>query len=301
MISRPLLASPIEQEDLPKLRYPVFVSEKLDGFRCLIHPERGAVARSFKPIPNHHVYEELSNEEFNGFDGELTLRKNVEFYQISSAITSFEGMPDFMFHIFDDFTNHMSPYIDRYEQLIHRIEELQHLHDFLKLHPQYTCSDGGAVLEIYEKLVNEGAEGVIIRSPTAVYKSGRSTVKEQILLKLKPLHDAEAKIIGFLPLQSNQNVANQDLFGLIERSSKQAGLVEQDTLGSLVVSSPEFGEFSIGTGFTQSMRDYIWRNRHEFEGELVTFTYQKIGMKKKPRFPSFLRMRNIRMFREKDR
>jgi len=52
-INRPMLAVAIK--DLDDLDYPLYVSPKLDGIRCLIHPELGPVSRKFKPIPNDHI------------------------------------------------------------------------------------------------------------------------------------------------------------------------------------------------------------------------------------------------------
>lgn len=295
MITRPMLASPIEEKDLVKLRYPLYLSEKLDGVRCLIHPELGAIARSFKPIPNLHTFEKLTDPQLHGFDGEIMLRNRAEFSNVISSVMSEEGHPDFVFYVFDDFTNHKDDYYDRVVRLIKRIEKMEEdpAYKHVELLIQYTCKTPQEVKERYDDMVANGAEGVIVRSPLAPYKSGRSTVREQFLLKMKPMHDTEGVIVGYEPLRTNTNVAKHDLFGLTERSSHKAGLVEQSTLGALILEHPKFGKVKVGTGFSQALRDYIWQNREELKGQEVTFAYQKVGMKNKPRFPSFLKMKNI--------
>jgi len=53
--------------------------------------------------------------------------------------------------------------------------------------------------------LRDGFEGVMLRSPSGRYKFGRSTLKENLLLKLKRFEDAEAQIIGFEELSHNAN------------------------------------------------------------------------------------------------
>jgi DNA ligase-1 len=72
VIKRPILAEKIEPSELENLKYPVLVSPKLDGIRCLIVDGK-ALSRSFKPIPNLFIQSLLSKQEFNGLDGELVL------------------------------------------------------------------------------------------------------------------------------------------------------------------------------------------------------------------------------------
>ena len=293
MITRPLLASPVDRDDLKKLRYPVMVSEKLDGIRCLIHPAKGPVSRQFKIIANDYIREILDQPEFHGFDGELMLRRaDAEFHHIQSAVRSEPGHPDFLYRVFDDFSNPGHPFMDRYEKLAERIESIQ-ANNIIWFHGQEICTNPEEVIKWYTTYLDKGYEGIIIRSPLAHYKSGRSSVREQFLLKMKPLKDTEGIIVGFHELFSNQNQAEEDMFGLTTRSSKRAGLVGQDTLGALVLEHLEFGKVKVGTGFTTALRDWIWRNRERLRGEKVTFSYQKIGMKNKPRFPSFQKILNV--------
>lgn len=237
----------------------------------------------------------LNNGDFNGFDGELVLNNTDEFNSVLSAVMTEDGRPDFIFQVFDDFTCPDQGFLERYESLINRFGPISRLYEYVKLLKQSTCSSPEDVWGTYLDFVEEGGEGIILRSPTAPYKSGRSTKREQFLLKMKPLADSEAIIIGFKALKSNQNEAEEDLFGLTKRSSHKANMVEQDTLGAFVVKHPEFGEFQIGMGkgLTQKLRKWIWDNRDKLLGEEMTFSYQDVGKKDKPRFPKFMRLRNI--------
>ena len=64
-----------------------------------------------------------------------------------------------------------------------------------------------------------GYEGIMLRDPNGTYKFGRSTARDNILLKVKRFLDDEAEVIGIEEKMSNQNVAEKDNFGRTERSS----------------------------------------------------------------------------------
>jgi DNA ligase-1 len=143
-----------------------------------------------------------------------------------------------------------------------------------------------------QQCLDAGHEGVMVRDPFGGYKYGRATLKQGWLTKVKPFEDAEATIIGFEEQMRNGNEATTDNLGHTERSSHKANLVPKGTLGALVVESEKFGQFNIGTGFDDAFRAEVWANRAYYQGKLVTFRYQAIGTKDKPRIPSFKGIRN---------
>ena len=150
-----------------------------------------------------------------------------------------------------------------------------------------------AQLDLYlQQCLAAGHEGVMVRDPFGGYKYGRATLKQGWLTKVKPFEDAEAMIIGFEEQMKNGNEATTDNLGHTERSSHKANLVPKGTLGALVVESEKFGQFNIGTGFDDAFRAEVWANRDAYLGKLVTFRYQAIGTKDKPRVPSFKGIRN---------
>lgn len=285
---KPMLAGKLEDPDA--LTYPVLVSPKLDGIRCLIINGQ-PVSRNLKPIPNLVVRERLSG--LPAMDGELIVgdpRAQDVFNRTSSGIMSGSGVPQFKFWVFDALTNAPMPFLER-----------------LALAKSYANSCGKDVQYVAHKMVDNakqlleyeaqmllaGYEGIMIRALQGPYKQGRSTLREGWLLKLKRFSDGEAKVVGFEELEHNHNEQQRDALGRSKRSSAKAGRQAADTLGSLHVQDVVTGEnFSIGSGFTEAERSDIWRRRGSFLGRLVKYRYQPTGVKNAPRFPTFLGWRD---------
>lgn len=285
MSFKPLLAS--EAEDLDKLRYPVYISPKLDGIRVVIR-DGIPMTRSLKPIRNRHITSLLNNPVFNFLDGEIIVGDPVApdvFQKTQSGVMSFEGTPTFLLHCFD-YTKYPE---DNF------ILRLQAAESICKDHPDYLISvphglvENRDQLEKYENmLVQKGFEGAMLRDPAGHYKMGRSTFREGILLKLKRFLDDEAEIIGFEEMLSNQNELETNELGYAKRSSKKEGMVPMDTLGKLRVQSPKFpASFGVGSGFTSAMRKEIWDNKEKYLGKTITYKYQPVGIKELPRMPIF--------------
>lgn len=290
---RPLLAATIDNDgQLELLRYPMIASPKVDGIRVLIHPELGPVTRSMKPVRNRHVNSLLYDPRFHGFDGEITcgpIAADDVFQRTTSGVMAADGNDDFTYWVFDDYTYSEDPYVERLRRAQERVYEassttgmthVRHLWWRLVKNPT-------DVLDAEIDWLAHGFEGIMLRSQESKYKFNRSTLNEQILLKLKRFTDADAIIIGFESLQSNQNPQTRSALGLASRSNHKDGKVEVQTLGNLRVTCEGFGEFNVGSGFDQALRDEIWGNRKTYLGKTIKFKYQAVGIKDKPRFPIF--------------
>lgn len=283
---KPLLAV---EADLSKFRMPCYLSPKLDGIRTLILNGK-AVTRNLKPIPNKYIRGilEAHADLIKDFDGELIVGSPTAsdcFNKTSSAVMSFEGTPDFKFYVFDRVGE--GSYWDRWLDA-----EIYCDLPFVEFVGQHFVPDMDILNKFEAKFVGLGYEGVMTRSPEGVYKQGRSTAKEQILLKIKRFKDSECIIIGYEERLHNANEATTNALGHTERSSHKANMQPMDTLGALIVESPDFEElFRIGTGFTDESRKEIWDNRDKHLGNMVKYKYQECGVKDKPRFPVYLGIR----------
>lgn len=288
MITRPLLAATLE--DLSTLKYPVLATPKLDGIRVL-KVDGKALTRSFKPIPNTHIRALLEKHLPDGVDGELMTAGT--FNDIQSRVMSFDGEPEFMFYAFDYVSAKLDdPYRDRIQNLFDVIEKKITPFRIVVLYPEIIENEK-ELLRYEEECLKKGFEGVMIRNPLGKYKCGRSTTKEQILLKLKRFYDAEAKVIDFEEKMQNENIQERDEFGLSKRSSKKEGLVPANTLGALIVEDLTTGvKFGLGSGFDDELKREIWLNKSKYKNQIVKYKYQSVGVKNAPRFPVFLGFRS---------
>lgn len=274
------------------LRYPVLVSPKLDGVRCLII-NGVAVSRSFKPIPNQFVQTLFGKSSLNGLDGELIVgppSANDVYQQTMSGVMSRDGNPAVTFWVFDDLSlGADQPFIRRFAGIEIRIRKV----GCVKLVKHVKLLNEEALLTHEALTLSDGYEGVMIRDPEGQYKYGRSTLKEGWLLKLKRFEDAEAMIVGMTPLMHNDNEAKLNELGQLERSSHKAGKVAMRKLGSFLVRDLKTDvEFEVGTGFTEAQRLSFWREAPF--GRIIKYKSQPTGVKDKPRFPVFLGFRDER-------
>ena len=288
---KPMLAVSVALE---QVKYPVMVSPKLDGIRCL-GTDNGPRSRTLKPIPNKYVRNMLSQKLYSGMDGELIVgpwTANDAMQRTTSGVMSVEGRPEFQWAVFDMWDRPATPFEQRYYSLLELVQQ-----DAWKwLYPvqQDWIETPEELLHLEDEYINAGYEGTILRDPRSKYKYGRSTIKEQYLLKRKPLADAEGLVVGFRYLEHNENEATKDAVGKTVRSNQQANqVIDYERIGAIevkVLNGPFEGALvSIGTGFTDEDRRMLSQMQfmNSMVGQVVTFTYQASGSKDAPRFPSF--------------
>lgn len=285
-IVRPMLACSrnVWIKDLQSLQYPMFVSTKQDGVRCrLDQNDEGdivAMSRALKPLPNCHIQswaENLSNFHV-GLDGEIVI-PGMKFNDIQSWVMSgYTGPKQFEFRVFDIF--HSYPFIDRYELLLSISDCFDKRAKLLKQMVVFNPKD----IECqFEYVTDHGEEGLILRSPSGLYKSGRSTWNQAYSLKMKKFEDGEGIIVGYYPLSKNENPSVLNELGLKKKSSHQDNKILQNLLGGWIVQTREFGTIRVGSGPTLAQRKRWWKRRTTMVGEEVTFQFQRHGMKDKPR------------------
>lgn len=285
---RPLLAAAVL--DTAKLKFPVYASIKLDGIRCTII-DGVATSRSLKPLPNRKVQILFGKHKFNGLDGELTCGDPTAydcFKRTTSMVMSEDSRDSVVFRPFDHCLFPKMAFAQRFEL----VREIADAEGTMFLVRQHLMRDHHELDAFVQQVLVWGYEGVIVRSPDGIYKFGRSTIKEGILLKIKPFSDTEGTIIGATELFHNANPAFLDERGFTKRSTAKEGKVGTGTLGSFKVKAPCFLEpFEIGTGFTEAERKTFWEQLPSLLGTSVKFKYQALGSYNKPRCPVFLGFR----------
>ena len=190
-----------------KLRYPVCVQKKLDGYRCLANFKDNQVhlyTRTMKPYYHlHHIREELMKikDFFNSsgdmyFDGEL-YEHGIKLHNIGSIVrreeVSNEEMRSVSYYIFDTFElNHMDrTFSERYSILENIFKK--HSFQYLKLVKCVEVNNYEDVLKENEKYLMEGYEGVIVRNLDGLYQFNK---KSYDVLRTKEFKKKEFEIIG---------------------------------------------------------------------------------------------------------
>jgi DNA ligase-1 len=287
---KPQLA--IEQTKVKTQPVNMYMSEKLDGIRCIVF---GGVAysRSLKPIPNKFIqaYVNYWAHILEGMDGELIVGdKNAPdvFNQSTSGVMRIEGEPDFTFWVFDRY-HHKATWLERYAFLVNnelppdRVRVLEH----------FLVEDDENIDHFEAKMLAQGAEGIMLRDADAKYKCGRSGTKNPELQKVKRFVDNEFEIIGWEPKYTNTNAAKTNELGRTARSTAKEGMVALDTMGSLILCTSKGDTFSCGSGMTDAIREDLWERRETLIGQLAKVKYFDVGTGYNvPRFPVLVGIRH---------
>lgn len=271
--------------DINLIKYPKYCSNKLDGIRCLIVNGK-ALSRSLKPIPNLHIQKTLAKFDLDGCDGELMV--NGDFNDVQSAVMSVHGTPDFTYQVFD-FVDTSLKFNDRITQALHKVYSCKS--DKVKFLAQHKVESADDVALRYALATAAGDEGLILKDINGLYKFGRSTLKQETMLKLKQIIDDEAIVVGFTELQHNNNDAYLDEVGNQVRSDHKAFKEGGGTLGALVV---KYGmhTFNIGSGFDLKQRQTIWDDKEKYRNEPVKFKHLGLSKYGVPRCPIYLTFRH---------
>jgi DNA ligase-1 len=275
-------------EDVATLKYPLLASPKLDGVRAIVTPDGALLSRSLKPIPNPFVNGLFGKQALAGLDGELILGSPTAtdvYRQTVGAVSRHEGGPMVNFHVFDrwDSAGTFSSRIKEATKAAGRVARV--------IAVEHTVVSTAAELMRYEDAVLEqGYEGVILRAPDGKYKFGRSTLREQGMLKLKRFTDSEFLLIGVEEELSNANEAKRNALGRTERSTAKAGMVPTGRAGALHGKDLKSGvEFHLGTGLCDDDREWFWKHKDRLIGKFVgKYKSFLIGAKDLPRFPVYL-------------
>lgn len=279
------------------VQFPLYASPKLDGIRCVVS-DAVPVSRKFIPIKNDMIRAVLSLPALEGFDGELisgpVTAENV-FNMTTRAVMTIRGEPQFTFHVFDDFSKPDLAYNVRQVMLCERMLTVRDALPFIEYVDPTRIETWEGLVAYEDMVLSKGYEGVITRSPDMPYKFGRSTKKQQGMLKLKRFTDSEAEVIGFVELMVNQNADVRDNLGHAKRSKAQAGLVAGDTLGTLQCRDCFTGvDFEIGMfkGLNDGDKKEIWDHRESYLGAFVKYSHFSHGAIDKPRHSKFLGWRD---------
>jgi DNA ligase-1 len=281
--------------NLKTLHYPVLVQPKFDGVKLVRFNDK-LTGRSFKPLRNKLLNELCDNDLYNGFEGEVIVGANCYADNLcrntTSVVNSFDKIDTFTWLVFDyitDKTIELS-YFDRIRALKVYIKENENefkinIHIVL----EKLVENEEELLAFEKKQLDLGAEGIIIRDGSSLYKQGRVTAHSQEVMRLKRFVHEEGEILELLEGDSNDNEAITNELGRTERSTHQENMIPNGMVGSIIVRSLVDNSIDkIGAGcMTHEERKYYFENPSELIGKIAKYKHFPKGVKDKKRFPQF--------------
>ncbi len=274
---------------------PMLASVKLDGIRA-IKDQGQLLSRTRTAIPNNFIRTWIERNLPDGVDGELLIH-DESFNDVQSGVMSEDGEPDFYYALFDYVSCGSSePFAQRYAKLQKMVAGLSpEAQDRIWVVPQIEMHDPKELAAFEERAVEDEYEGIMVREAAAPYKSGRSTLRSQGLLKWKRFEDSEAEVLDYFPLEHNANEGKRNVFGRTKRSHAKAGMEEMPLLGKILVKDIKTGQvFKVGSGFNAEEREELWKKRDSLKGKIITYKFQPAGVKEAPRFPRWKGFRDKR-------
>ncbi len=234
------------------------MSEKLDGVRAYWTGKELLTKTGTKIYaPNWFI------KDFPPFelDGELWTKRN-DFENIQNIVLDenptikWEGITYNIFEV----PNTNGDFNKRLEKIKLWLDS--NPNKYIKIIPQKICKNEIELDNFLKELLKQKAEGVIIKNPNLDYFVGRS----DDILKVKNFYDDEGLVIGL-------NYSKDNKFK------------------SLKIKLNNGVVFNLGGGFSD-----IERKNPPKIGDIVTFKYYDLTKNNKPKFASYLRIRNKEQF-----
>jgi len=197
-------------------------------------------------------------------DGELYLH-GMDFSDIHSIVGRTVNLhpehEQMEYHIFDIVSN--EPQYKRHQ----RLDKLKSIiKPPLKIVPTYGAVSLEDVMQMYDHILSQGYEGIIVRHIDSIYQRKRS----RYVMKFKPKKDDWYRIVGY-------------------KEEVSIDGIPKGRLGSLECQGNDIDTFFVGSGLTDDLRETLWRERESLIGNLCHVQYQNITSGKGvPRFPIFV-------------
>lgn len=299
---KPILAC---DANLETCKWPKIAMPKVDGVRGV--DDNGLVARSGKKFPNLLNTRRFSLPIFKGFDGEMVVDDIVGdgiCNRTNSALTTIHGTVETRWCLFDLSLRPDDPYYKRLNDLENYVKALTDknpsLGSMIWVIPYVVVNSKEEFESVESEWVAQGFEGAILRDPNGKYKFGRCTEREDNYTRVKRFMDSEIVVTKILEGQINNNDTKRTPHGYIERSTCAENMIPSGMVGTIVGTAVENvvfkgrviihkgQEVDVSPGkMSHEDRLRYWENPSDILGKLVKYQHFPIGVKDKPRFPTF--------------
>lgn len=311
-IIKPFLPKDVDEAKLKFHSYGLIAMPKIDGSFAFIQNET-LYARSLKQHENIYTTKQYSNPDFEGLRGELIAGNNPVAEGLcrdtSSALRTIQGQPYTTLWCFDYVTHDTKdlPYEERYELLQLVVNKLKDKYNYIKCIESYRVFNIEQYIALRSAFMQAGYEGLVLRDPKTKHKEGRSSAVKPELWRWKPYATAEIKVTRIEEGTTNLNEATKNELGKTTRSSHQENLQPNGLVGTivgeLIADLKDYAgttialkgtEINVSAGEMKAKeRKYYFENQQEIVGQVVEFSYMSYGLKDKPRFSVFKRIRSI--------
>ena len=166
--------------------------------------------------------------------------------------------------------------------------------------PMRTVYNMEELLAADDDYLLNGYEGTILRDLNAQHKSGRSTVREGGLLRIKRFVQEETLVISINEGRTNNNDQQTNELGRSFRTSHQDNQTPNGMVGSLecmIIKDSELFKkgqlITVSKGeMTNDEAKFYFNNPHLIIGQIISFKHFPKGVKDQPRFPTFSHIRS---------
>ena len=262
-------AYPFEERRLAKWQPPFIVQPKYDGDRCSNTPlQTGPLLLTSEENPYFsvpHIVEQLAdiNLYILPLDGELYnheifLEGGHELIHsiVSRTVNLHPRHKEMEFHVFDL----KDPGMTQADRILHLNNIACRFGPSIKLAPYWMCETLDEIKSVYDMLIRKKYEGIIVRHFMAEYVEKRSIY----MMKFKP-----KKTDTYLAIGWNEECSMEG--------------VPKGRVGSIICSSQDGEEFSIGAGLDDEQKARLWEIRGLIAGSSVIVHYQHLTNKKIPK------------------
>lgn len=237
------------------------ITTKIDGSRILAVKKNGKAYFYTRQGQEYLLLEDLKQELESSFpdnivlDGELMAINTTkdDAYKNTMKLSRIKGekhglkMLVFDYIPFAEYENQKGKTV--YKERRKKLDELflNKSHTYFELLPViYSGNDSSKILQLLDDAISKHEEGIMINNLDAPYKFTRTND----LLKVKKMKDMDLECIGFL-----------------EGDNKYSG-----TLGALIVDYEGY-KVKVGSGFSDELRDEIWKNKDSWLGRTIVVRY----------------------------
>jgi DNA ligase 1 len=262
-----------------KIKWPAYLQPKFDGFRCLARKEDGKVTMWSRKGKVFDVPKELIAEleeilgEDDVLDGEIYRHDwrapsgASDFQRVASATKKWtKDTPLLQYHVYDVPDSNLS-YEDRFvkSDLIMRIKDSNSQR--IKVVETILCKTEEEAMEIYQTWISGSTpyEGAMVRNAKGLYLFDH---RSDDLQKIKPLDDAEFKIVG--AKEGTGSDTGTAIFKCLAEN------------GKIFEAKP--------TGTRESRQEY-WSNLDNYVGQWLTVQFNGRTNDNLPRFPRGVKLR----------